>query len=124
MIDQVDALVLGGGRHGLGFVQGSTRVDADAWFFKAHFLGDPVWPGSLGLESLLQLLKVVAARRVGVRAPTRSSSRRPWASVHRWTYRGQIVPTNKAVTVQAEIKAWDEPKHLLVADGYLGLTEE
>ena len=66
MIDQVDALVLDGGPHGLGVARGSTEVDPDAWFFKAHFLDDPVWPGSLGLESLLQLLKIVAASRWGV----------------------------------------------------------
>ena len=65
MIDRVDALVLDGGPHGLGVVRGSTQVDPDAWFFKAHFLDDPVWPGSLGLESLLQLLKIVAASRWG-----------------------------------------------------------
>ena len=47
----------------LGFVAGSTTVDPGAWFFQAHFHQDPVWPGSLGLESFLQLLKVVAVER-------------------------------------------------------------
>jgi 3-hydroxymyristoyl/3-hydroxydecanoyl-(acyl carrier protein) dehydratase len=120
MIDQVDALVLGGGRHGQGFVQGSTRVDPDAWFFKAHFLGDPVWPGSLGLESLLQLLKVIVVARFGGGSQALFESP-ALGQVHRWTYRGQIVPTNKVVTVQAEIKAWDESKRLAVADGNLGV---
>ncbi len=36
---------------------GTTRVDPAAWFFQAHFLDDPVWPGSLGLESLLATLE-------------------------------------------------------------------
>jgi 3-hydroxymyristoyl/3-hydroxydecanoyl-(acyl carrier protein) dehydratase len=120
MIDQVDALVLGGGRHGQGFVQGSTRVDPDAWFFKAHFMGDPVWPGSLGLESLLQLLKVIVVARFGGGSQALFESP-ALGRVHRWTYRGQIVPTNKVVTVQAEIKAWDESTHLAVADGNLGV---
>ena len=35
------------------------------WFFKAHFYQDPVWPGSLGLESFLQLLKYAAWKRWG-----------------------------------------------------------
>ena len=35
-------------------------VDPDEWFFKAHFFQDPVWPGSLGLEAFLQLLKAAA----------------------------------------------------------------
>ncbi len=54
-----------GGPKGLGFIRGTTDVNADAWFFKAHFFEDPVWPGSLGLESFLQLLKVVACAAVG-----------------------------------------------------------
>ncbi len=65
MVDRIDAYVSDGGPHGLGFVAGSKRVDPSAWFFQAHFQGDPVWPGSLGLESFLQLLKVVARAAVG-----------------------------------------------------------
>jgi 3-hydroxymyristoyl/3-hydroxydecanoyl-(acyl carrier protein) dehydratase len=120
MIDQVDALDLGGGRHGLGFVQGSARVNPDAWFFKAHFLGDPVWPGSLGLESLLQLLKVIAVARYGGGAGVVFESP-ALGQLHRWTYRGQIIPTNSVVAVQAEIKAWDDKRRFAVADGTLGV---
>jgi 3-hydroxymyristoyl/3-hydroxydecanoyl-(acyl carrier protein) dehydratase len=118
MVDQVDALVLRGGPHGQGIVQGSMRVDPDAWFFKAHFLDDPVWPGSLGLESLLQLLKVVAANRWGA-GPTAVFESPAMGHAHRWTYRGQIVPANQRVTVQAEIKVCDQEARLLVADGHL-----
>ena len=34
----VDALVVNGGPHGFGFIEGTTRVDPTAWFFQAHFL--------------------------------------------------------------------------------------
>ena len=37
-------------------------VDPTSWFFKAHFHEDPVVPGSLGLESFWQLVKVYAAQ--------------------------------------------------------------
>ena len=40
-------------------------------------------------------------------------------SIHRWTYRGQIIPTNQSVGVQAEIKVCDDRARLLVADGHL-----
>jgi acyl transferase domain-containing protein/3-hydroxymyristoyl/3-hydroxydecanoyl-(acyl carrier protein) dehydratase len=120
MIDEVDELLVDGGPHGLGFARASKRVDADAWFFGAHFLDDPVWPGSLGLESLLQLLKVFASRRWGAGLQTVFESpaigRR-----HRWTYRGQIVPTNERVTVEAEIKECDDQSRVLVADGHLSV---
>ena len=118
MVDRVDALVTDGGPAGLGVVMGSTHVDPDAWFFKAHFRDDPVWPGSLGVESFLQLLKIVAARRWGV-GPRSSFESPGLGQSHRWTYRGQIVPANRRVTVQAEIKACDDRTQSLTADGHL-----
>jgi 3-hydroxymyristoyl/3-hydroxydecanoyl-(acyl carrier protein) dehydratase len=57
MVDRVVAYIPDGGAKGLGLVVGSIDVDPEFWFFKAHFYQDPVWPGSLGLESFLQLLK-------------------------------------------------------------------
>ena len=54
MVARVDALHQRGGPHGFGGIVGSIQVDPNAWFFKAHFLQDPVWPGSLGLEAFLQ----------------------------------------------------------------------
>ncbi len=101
-------------------IRGSSQVDPSAWFFAAHFMNDPVWPGSLGLESMMQLLKVDgrdsrwgAGSRFGVRV---ADSR---ARAHRWTYRGQIVPTDHRVTVQAVIKARDDELRRLLADGHL-----
>ena len=31
-------------------------INADLWFFKCHFLGDPIMPGCLGLDALWQML--------------------------------------------------------------------
>ena len=66
MVDQVDLLVADGGPAGLGYVEGSIDVDPGAWFFEAHFLGDPVWPGSLGLQAFVQLLAAYAVERWGL----------------------------------------------------------
>jgi acyl transferase domain-containing protein/3-hydroxymyristoyl/3-hydroxydecanoyl-(acyl carrier protein) dehydratase len=120
MVDQIEEFVPDGGKHGLGFVRGSIRVDPEAWFFKAHFLHDPVWPGSLGLESLLQLLKVVAAERYGC-GPRSVFESPALRGTHRWTYRGQIIPANRRVSVQAEITACDDRERWLQADGYLDI---
>jgi hypothetical protein len=38
---------------------------------------------------------------------------------HRWTYRGQIVPTNRLVTIEAVITAVDDAARCLKADGFL-----
>jgi 3-hydroxymyristoyl/3-hydroxydecanoyl-(acyl carrier protein) dehydratase len=120
MVDEIDDLRLAGGAHGLGWVRGSTRVDPDSWLFKAHFLDDPVWPGSLGQEALLQLLKVVAVERFGAAASDEFEA--PGLAVsHSWTYRGQITPANRCMTIEADVKLCDDSRRLLVADASLAV---
>jgi 3-hydroxymyristoyl/3-hydroxydecanoyl-(acyl carrier protein) dehydratase len=115
MVDRVESFVPNGGPTGLGFIEASKVVRPGEWFFEAHFYQDPVWPGSLGLEALLQLLKVVAARHW----PAAWFEGNP--GKHRWAYRGQVVPANKHVSVQAVITARDDQRHELTADGLLGV---
>lgn len=118
MIDQVTAHLPEGGPTGHGFIEGSKPVDPSAWFFQAHFYQDPVIPGSLGLESFLQLLKVFAAERWGLgeapifETPTLGTS-------HEWVYRGQVIPRNNLVRVQAAITAVDDDQRSITADGFL-----
>jgi len=57
MLDRVTACDPRGGRAGLGFLRAEKTVNPAEWFFKAHFFQDPVQPGSLGLEAMLQLLQ-------------------------------------------------------------------
>jgi 3-hydroxyacyl-[acyl-carrier protein] dehydratase/trans-2-decenoyl-[acyl-carrier protein] isomerase len=58
MFERIEAISDTGGAHGRGQVvatldvAGNTSLD---WFFSCHFRGDPVMPGSLGLEALWQL---------------------------------------------------------------------
>jgi len=118
MIDRVEALVPRGGPEGLGGIVGTAAVDPSAWFFRAHFQGDPVWPGSLGLESFLQLLSVVAADRWGV-DPSAGAGAVALGTTHRWLYRGQIVPGDRRVTVRAVVAAADDRRRTLTADGHL-----
>ena len=56
MVDRATHIA-GAGTAGLGVVRGEKDVDVSEWFFKAHFFQDPVQPGSLGIEALLQLLQ-------------------------------------------------------------------
>ncbi len=117
MLDAVDLFVPDGGPAGLGYITGTKMVDPAEWFFKAHFYLDPVCPGSLGLESFLQLLKVVAVERWG--ASAECSFDVISATPHRWIYRGQVIPTNKRVTVQATVTAIDDTERTIRADGFL-----
>jgi 3-hydroxymyristoyl/3-hydroxydecanoyl-(acyl carrier protein) dehydratase len=119
MVDTIAWATTAGGPKGLGAVEGRARVNPDAWFFKAHFFRDPVWPGSLGLESLVQLLKVYAHRRWG--DPVKGWEAMALGRPHRWAYRGQIVPTAGEVTVQAYITGVDDARRIVTADGLLAV---
>jgi 3-hydroxymyristoyl/3-hydroxydecanoyl-(acyl carrier protein) dehydratase len=118
MVDRIDAYIPEAGPRGLGLVVGKIAVKPEFWFFKAHFYQDPVWPGSLGLESFLQLLKYVAWKRWG--EPRESA----WQTValnrpHAWTYRGQVVPRDQEVSVVLAVTAADDHNRRLTADGFL-----
>jgi len=122
MIDRIDCLLPEGGPNGLGFIEGSINVDPAAWFFKAHFYQDPVWPGSLGLEAFLQLLKVFALDRWPEGAATHRFEPIALGQRHTWVYRGQVIPTNQRVEVQALItRRADGPQPLILASGFLSV---
>ncbi len=108
MIDEIEAYDPNGGTAGLGSVRGAATVDPSAWFFKAHFHQDPVWPGSLGLESFLQLLKVAAIERWGESLGQTHTFGPLLGEPHTWTYRGQILPTNRRVIVEASITSIED----------------
>jgi 3-hydroxymyristoyl/3-hydroxydecanoyl-(acyl carrier protein) dehydratase len=119
MIDRIELFVPDGGPERLGYIRGTKVVVPDEWFFKAHFYQDPVTPGSLGLESFLQLLKFVAIERWGWQEGKNVSlalGRR-----HSWLYRGQILPSDSRVTVEAWITAVDDIERTLSGDGFLSI---
>ena len=118
MVDQIELLVADGGPDGLGWVHGSITVDPSTWFFEAHFYQDPVWPGSLGLEAFIQLLKVYAVDRWNLGAATEFATM-VGEDQHRWTYRGQIVPGCERVEVFASITDVDDAHKRVRADGFL-----
>ena len=121
MIDRVDCWLPGGGHRGLGWIKGSKDVDPQDWFFAAHFHQDPVIPGSLGLEGLLQLLRIVATKRWGDHILATHRLEPIGVGVeHTWVYRGQVVPSNAIESVEACITAVsDGPVYSLTADGFL-----
>lgn len=125
MLDQISVLSLTGGRHGLGWVEGHADVDASAWYFEAHFYQDPVIPGSLGIESMAQLLKVYALERwshLKNHDDPGAQFQCPACAVEmKWTYRGQVVPDNKRVSVQIHIARVNTATSTLLADGYLSV---
>lgn len=104
MLDRITGYWPRGGAAGLGRIRAEKDVDPGEWFFKAHFFQDPVMPGSLGVEAMCQLLQWYAAER-GIAAATPGARFEPIALNEplTWTYRGQVVPGDRLVTVEMEI---------------------
>jgi len=119
MIDKIDLYIPDGGPNGLGFIRASKQVNPDEWYFKAHFLHDPVIPGSLGIESFLQLLKFVALQRWNHLANTHRFELIT-STKQTWSYRGQILSANRRIEVEAVITGIDqEPVPAIYANGFL-----
>ncbi len=120
MLDRITSWVPDGGPKGLGYIRATRRVAPDEWFFKAHFHQDPVVPGSLGLESFLQLLRFIAAERWGSAAGTQFETLAS-GERHEWIYRGQVIPADREVTVEALVTSVDDARRLIRADGFLSV---
>ncbi|MFP4496776.1 MAG: hypothetical protein ACLFQV_01095 [Vulcanimicrobiota bacterium] len=120
MIEEVELYIPDGGPYGLGFIRGSMKVNPEAWFFKAHFYQDPVIPGSLGLESMVQLMKFMAFKKWKWQNENTMVSMVPGAR-HDWLYRGQIIPADKKVTVDVWIKSIDNDHRVMFANGFLSV---
>jgi 3-hydroxymyristoyl/3-hydroxydecanoyl-(acyl carrier protein) dehydratase len=122
LLDEVTGIWPGAGTAGRGRARGRHRVDPDAWYFKAHFLRDPVQPGSLGLQAMLELLEHLAAGRDPGRPARRPRRQSPvLGEPIAWRYRGQVLPesTEVVVDVEATRLAADEHGVSIVADGSL-----
>ena len=104
MIDEIDYFDPDGGEAGLGLIRSQQMVDPHAWYFKAHFYQDPVQPGSLGLDAMVQALTQLVWMKglhKGMKRP-HLTTLAPEAPV-KWSYRGQVTPERKTVTTVMEI---------------------
>jgi 3-hydroxymyristoyl/3-hydroxydecanoyl-(acyl carrier protein) dehydratase/1-acyl-sn-glycerol-3-phosphate acyltransferase len=104
MIDRVTGYWPAGGKAGLGRLRSEKDVDPNEWFFKAHFYQDPVQPGSLGLEAMVQLLQFWCIEQgwgEGIDHPRFEPLAMgvPLA----WKYRGQVVPRNEVIRVELDV---------------------
>ncbi len=102
LLDRIDGWWPNEGRAGLGALRARMGVDAGQWFFAAHFFQDPVQPGSLGVEAMLDALRAAARLRAG---PGGRFEVVATGATHKWKYRGQVVPENERVEVTLEVTA-------------------
>ncbi len=104
MLNRITGVWPQGGAAGLGAMRAEKDVRASDWYFKAHFFQDPVQPGSLGIEAMIQLLQAYMLLE-GMDAGVPSPRFEPLAVGHEmtWRYRGQVTPRNALVHCTVEI---------------------
>jgi 3-hydroxyacyl-[acyl-carrier protein] dehydratase/trans-2-decenoyl-[acyl-carrier protein] isomerase len=113
MFDRITAISGEGGAHGKGSLTAELDIDPDLWFFKCHFLGDPVMPGCLGLDAMWQLVGFFLGWSGG---PGRGRA----LGVGEVKFGGQVTPSVGLVTYRISFKKVIIRRLVLgVADGVL-----
>ncbi|WP_022941398.1 beta-ketoacyl synthase N-terminal-like domain-containing protein [Psychromonas hadalis] len=96
------SIVEGGGKANLAYIYGERTIDASDWFFRYHFHQDPVMPGSLGVEAIIELLQTYALKNDLGKQFKNPRFESPLTNVI-WKYRGQITPLNKQMSLDVHI---------------------
>ncbi|MGI2099451.1 beta-ketoacyl synthase N-terminal-like domain-containing protein [Shewanella oncorhynchi] len=118
-IDKAE-IVKAGGKAGLGYLYAERTIDPSDWFFQFHFHQDPVMPGSLGVEAIIELMQTYAIDQdlgAGFKNPKFGQI----LSDIKWKYRGQINPLNKQMSLDVHITSVtdDNGKRIIMGDANL-----
>ncbi|GJM34327.1 MAG: hypothetical protein DHS20C18_33280 [Saprospiraceae bacterium] len=109
------------GQYGKGYVHAIKQVRPYEWFYTCHFYQDPVMPGSLGVEAILQAMQVYALQQ-DLGKEFRSPKFVQLAN-HKtvWKYRGQILTHVREMKLEVHIKSVEKQENTLaiIADAYL-----
>lgn len=101
--------------------RGERAISPKDWYFKAHFFQDPVQPGSLGIEAMIQLLQA-AIIELDLAREMRDPRFEPirLGEPVSWKYRGQVLPTHERVVTFIEVveKGRDALGVYVVATGW------
>ncbi len=113
MFDRITNISEKGGASDKGVVEAELDIKPDLWFFKCHFLGDPVMPGCLGLDALWQMVGFFLGWMGGLghgRA----------LGVGEVKFTGMVLPSAKVVSYYVEFKRVIMRKLILgIADGLM-----
>ncbi|RTR32695.1 beta-ketoacyl synthase N-terminal-like domain-containing protein [Shewanella atlantica] len=121
-IDSVE-IVDNGGTEGLGYLYAERTIDPSDWFFQFHFHQDPVMPGSLGVEAIIETMQTYAISKdlgAGFKNPKFGQI----LSNIKWKYRGQINPLNKQMSMDVSITSVKDVDGKKVITGNASLSKD
>lgn len=111
MMDRVTDISADAGDNGKGHVIAEFDINPDLWFFKCHFIGDPVMPGCLGLDAMWQLTGFNLGWR-GMQGRGRA------LGVGEVKFTGMVTPDTKCVTYDINFtRVIDRKLKMGIADG-------
>lgn len=101
------------GAFGKGYIFATKAVDPTDWFYPCHFCNDPVMPGSLGVEAILQAMRIHALYLdLGSAMASPHFTHVPGKT--QWLYRGQITPDNETMDLEVHIKSIKSEKGRII----------
>jgi len=92
-----------GGQEKKGYSYANKPVDRQDWFYACHFYGDPVMPGSLGVEAILEALQAFALQQDLGQGLTNPHFELVPGEAMEWKYRGQILQSHKMMKLEVHL---------------------
>lgn len=97
MFDRITNINENEGKYQKGSITAELDIHPDLWFFKCHFINDPVMPGCLGLDALWQLSGFFLTWQ-GIKGKGRA------LGAKNINFSGEILPHHKKVTYVIDVK--------------------
>lgn len=117
-------IIEAGGNYQKGYIYAEKKIEPSDWYFPYHFYQDPVMPGALGVEAILQAMQVYALHQnLG---HSFKSPRFGQALNHSitWKYRGQITPQNRKIYLEVHLSDIRKEKDKITLIGDASLWKE
>ena len=96
-------LIKAGGTYQQGYIFAEKKINLIDWYFKCHFHEDPVMPGSLGLEAMIQAMQIYV-----LHFDLANQFQSPcFVNLNQhetvWKYRGQILHSDQNMFLEVHI---------------------
>jgi 3-hydroxymyristoyl/3-hydroxydecanoyl-(acyl carrier protein) dehydratase len=88
------------GTHQAGYIYANRSNSAADWYYACHFYQDPVMPGSLGIEAIVQAMTVFAMTQ----EKTHPTAVIATGQEMTWKYRGQVLQKNKQMQLEVHFQ--------------------